>query len=179
MSETALLILDVQIGVVADVAQTETLFATINRLREKARAQNAPVIYVQDIDVEGPDFAIHPAVAPTADDSIIRKAGNDAFFETSLQETMERLGIKHLVITGCKTDRCIDSTCRIIGNLGYDATLVKEGHSTSDNNVLRADQIIAHHNHVLNGFGVRTHGTLVRSVEEIEFLDPWPGHPQG
>ena len=54
---------------------------------------------------------------------------------------------------GCKTDACVEMTCRRAVSLGYDVTLVKDGHSTTDNRFMSAAQSIEYYNLVLDGFG--------------------------
>jgi nicotinamidase-related amidase len=86
--ETALLVIDVQVGLVAgqnSVDQTEDLLERINSLLAKARTVNATIIYVQDVDVDdigSPGFQIYPAVAPLEKDLIIHKRAADAFYDT-------------------------------------------------------------------------------------------------
>jgi nicotinamidase-related amidase len=47
------------------------------------------------------------------------------------------------------TEYCVDATCRRATDLGYNVTLVKDAHSTTDNSILTAEQIIAYNNHLL------------------------------
>ena len=104
---------------------------------------------------------------------IIRKPESDAFYGTNLQEELEARGIKKLVVTGCKTEYCVDATCRRATNLGYHVTLVKDAHSTTDNHILTAEQIIAYHNHLLEGMWSDEHGEIVevmaKDTNEVVF----------
>ena len=174
-SQTALLVIDVQLGLVAGphaVEQADQLFAHINGLLARARAAGATVIFVQDVDVGGvgsDDFQIHPAVAPRKHELVIHKRAADAFYDTSLSGELAAKGIRHLVVSGCKTEYCIDTTCRFATNLGYDVTLAKDAHATTGNGVLAAAQIVAHHNRLLHGFGVDEHWVVVRDSNEVEF----------
>jgi nicotinamidase-related amidase len=59
-----------------------------------------------------------------------------------------------LVVAGIQTEYCVDTTCRRAYSLGYDVTLVQDGHSTWDTPDLCAPQIIAHHNRTLGGWFV-------------------------
>src|SRR6185312_3442686 len=131
----------------------------INKLIAKARASNMPVIYVQhDGEKGGPlevgtaGWEIHSAIKPGYDDLIVRKRASDSFFETTLQKELESRGIKNLVVAGCQTEYCVDTTVRRAISVGYDVTLVGDAHTTIDNRVLTAAQIIAHHNGLLDGF---------------------------
>ncbi|MED4752333.1 cysteine hydrolase family protein [Brevibacillus choshinensis] len=173
---TALLVIDVQVGIVEGtpdhpnpVYAKESLVQTIQALIDHARTRSIPVLYVQDLDVKeaGEEaFAIHPALSPAPHEPIIYKRATDSFHGTDLHEQLQALGIKHLVIVGCKTEYCVDSACRKATTLGYDVTLVRDGHSTTDNAALHAEQIIAHHNTCLHGLSNLDPFILVRPSEE-------------
>ena len=74
---------------------------------------------------------------------------------------MEAHGIAHLIVVGCKSEVCVDATCRRATNLGYNVTLVSDAHSTTDNVILTAPQTIAYHNHILQMVWSDEHGEVV------------------
>ncbi|SRR5712692_959950 len=49
---------------------------------------------------------------PQADDVVIYKHRFSGFYQTDLDATLKKLGIKHLIITGCTTSVCVESTVR-------------------------------------------------------------------
>lgn len=163
MSKTALLIIDVQHGVFLRkeydgmaVYQEEAFLKTLQQLIESARAKGVPVVYVQHMyenfplmDKGQPLWNVHPALAPKPGEPIVEKHHADAFWDSTLQETLDSLGVERIVITGLQTAYCIDTTCRRAHSLGYETVLVADGHSTLDSDILPAAQIIAHHNEVL------------------------------
>ena len=161
---TALLIIDVQLGMFQDDAPVhngEQLLSTIGDLIARARAAAIPVIYIQHRGGEGhllepgtPGWPIHPAVAPLEGELVVHKAYPDSFRETSLQEELGARGIGHLIVAGIQTEYCVDTTCRRASSLGYQVTLVEDAHSTWDTEHLSASQIIDHHNQVLGGWFV-------------------------
>ena len=51
----------------------------------------------------------------------------------------------------------------------FDVTLASDAHLTRDNEVLTAANIIAHHNFVLDDFGVGDHVVRVKPTDEIVF----------
>jgi nicotinamidase-related amidase len=175
--KTALLIIDAQVGIIegpayGPVHQPAELIVTMKKVLEEARRQSIPVLFVQDLDVAeaGQEaFAIHPAISPLPHEAIVHKSATDSFQGTDLHVQLQDLGIQHLVIMGCKTPFCIDSACRRATTLGYDVTLVKDGHSTTDSDVLTGEQIIAHHNSCLHGLGNLEPFILVRHSEESLF----------
>ena len=166
-TDTALLIIDVQTGLVAGttpVYQLDELLGNIATLIAQARTTGTPIIYIQDNDVDAigsPGWQIHPAIAPHEGDVVLRKPETDAFYGTTLQQEMEARGIRHLIVVGCKSEVCVDATCRRATNLGYNVTLVSDAHSTTDNVVLTAQQTIAYHNHILQMVWSDEHGEVV------------------
>jgi nicotinamidase-related amidase len=180
-TNTALLVIDVQVGLIEGaepVYQADLVLERIAELIGKARAAGLPVVYAQDKDVGGvgtPEWQIHAAVAPAAEDLVIGKAWSDSFRETALRQELEARGITHLVVVGMKTDFCVDMTSRRAVALGYDVTLVADGHTTTANRVLTAEQTIAYHNDLLyefgadDGFGDGKHWITVRPSSEIAF----------
>ena len=52
------------------------------------------------------------ALKPQVGDVMIYKTRFSGFYETELHSILKGLGIKHLIITGCTTSVCVDSTIR-------------------------------------------------------------------
>jgi nicotinamidase-related amidase len=175
-NSTALLVIDVQVCNFEEptaVYGGSDLLAKISGLITRARASRVPIVYVQHCGPEGaidqpgtPGWRIHPAVAPVKGDVVVQKRHPDAFHDTSLQPELESKSTDALIVTGVQTEYCVDTTCRRAYSLGYDVTLVKDGHSTWDTDYLRAPQIIAHHNHVLGGWFAE-----LKAADEIHFDD--------
>lgn len=157
---TALIVIDVQVGVVdwpAAGGHGEKVLANIADLLDRARSAGVPVIYVQDNDMGSPvgseGWQIHPAIAPHAGEPVVNKLACDSFYETTLTDQLSQRGITRLVICGCRSQYCIDTSCRSAVAHGYHVTLAGDAHTTMENGVLSAEQIIAHTNRTLNGFG--------------------------
>jgi ureidoacrylate peracid hydrolase len=55
---------------------------------------------------------ILPSLAPEAQDIVLYKHRFSGFFETDLDKVLKELGVKHLIVTGCTTSICVDSTIR-------------------------------------------------------------------
>jgi nicotinamidase-related amidase len=177
-SRTALLIVDVQVGLVAlmPAGVRDSVLPKIKTLLSRARASGVPVIYIQHDGAPGhplephtEGWKIYPSLQPSEGECVIRKRESDSFFETSLQQELEKRGIAHLIIAGGMTEYCVDTTCRRATSLGYDVTLASDAHLTRDNGVLTAADIIAHHNFVLHDFGAGDHLVRVTATDEIVF----------
>jgi len=177
-SKTALVIIDVQNGLLTGdnpVRATDALISNLQRLLSAARRTGTPVLYVQDDDVGevgSPAWELPEAIWPEPGEARIRKLACDAFHETELDARLRERGVEHLIIAGCKTEYCIDTSVRRAVTLGYGVTLVADAHGTSDSPELPAPAIIAHHNRLLNGFGAYVEGrpceVLVRKTADIE-----------
>jgi nicotinamidase-related amidase len=183
-SKTALLVIDVQRGIMNDPnllrkkevnqAFDETVVRIVG-LIERARAASVPVIYIQHdgspghrLGPETSGWPLRPEIAPRPSESIVHKRACDAFFETTLDTELAAAGIRQLVICGCMTQYCIDTTARRAVGLGYDVVLAADGHTTADTRILRFEQIIAHHNSVLDGFDAGQHEIRVYPASEIQ-----------
>ena len=68
----------------------------------------------------------------TAGETVIAKRYLDSFADTPLRETLDGLGVGHVVICGAATDACIRSTTQRAQIEGYDVTLVADGHTTDE-----------------------------------------------
>lgn len=184
MSETALLVIDVQVAIMDGSEEgdlpayhRDQVLARIGELLAKARTAKAPVIYVQHehatfppMRAGAPGWHIHPAVTPRPGDPIIDKRSSDAFYATPLRSELDSRGITRLVVTGAESDKCIDSTARRALSLDYDVTLAADAHTTvSGNGVLSAEQIVAHHNATLADLPHPKHEIAVIPSREITF----------
>ena len=150
---TALLVIDVQNGVVTGNHERDAVVANIGSVVEKARSEEVPVIWVQHNDeqlVNGGDaWQIVPELAPDEAEPVVQKEYGDSFEDTNLETVLSGLGVGRLVVVGAQTDACIRSTLHGALTRGYDATLVKDAHTTEDQTAWGApppDQVIAHTN---------------------------------
>ncbi len=136
---TALVVIDVQVGVVADGWDRDGVVDRIAQLIHAARASDTPVIYVQHEEPEypsmargGEDWHIVPEIAPLDGEPVVAKQYPDSFVETTLAETLADLGVGHLVVTGAQSDACVRATSYRALASGYDVTLVGDAHTTGD-----------------------------------------------
>lgn len=171
----ALLIIDAQQDLMdgsekeSAVFNKEKLIKNINLVIGKARKSNIPVVFVRDLDVaegKGEGFYIHNGINVPNEAKIFDKKASNCFHGTELLNHLQSQEIKHVVVMGCSTQHCIDSAVRTATINGLDVTLVGDGHSTADSDVLSAEQIIKHHNHTLHGHYNVEHFSIVRNSEE-------------
>jgi nicotinamidase-related amidase len=150
---TALLVVDVQRGVVEGAHQRDAVVANVGRLVDKARRERLPVVWVQHSDEElargSDDWRIVPELTPGDAEPLVEKHYGDSFEDTNLETVLSGLGVGRLVVVGAQTDECVRSTLHGAFVRGYDATLVSDAHTTEDLTAWGApppDQVIAHTN---------------------------------
>lgn len=133
---TALLVIDVQDGVMAGSAGSPEVIARVGDLVSRARAAETPVIWVQHSSEElplGSDQWKYVPELPFGDgEPVVHKTYGDSFEATDLAEVLERLGVGHLIVCGAQTDACVRSTIHGAFTRGYDVTLVGDAHTTED-----------------------------------------------
>ncbi len=150
---TALMVIDVQNGVVADAHQRDAVVANISTLVAKARGEGVPIVWVQHSDEnleEGTDaWQYVPELARQESEPLVHKSFGDSFEDTDLEEVLARAEVGRVVVAGAQTDACIRSTIHGAFARGYDVTLVGDAHTTEDQSPWGApppDEVIAHTN---------------------------------
>jgi nicotinamidase-related amidase len=150
---TALLVIDVQNGVIGNAHDRDGVIKNINTLIEKARAEDVPVIWVQHSDDEllrdSESWQYVPELARYESEPLVHKTYFDSFEDTELERLLAERDVGQLVVTGAQTDACIRSTMHGAFVRGYDVTLVKDAHTTEDLSKYGApspEQVIAHTN---------------------------------
>src|SRR6266566_3985732 len=151
--KTALLVIDVQNGVVDGNHERDAVVANVVSLVEKARREKVPVVWVQHSDkglAKGTDkWRIVPELTPDEAEPLVEKNYGDSFEDTDLESVLSGLGVGRLIVVGAQTDACIRSTLHGAFARGYDATLVSDAHTTEDQTSWGApppDKVIAHTN---------------------------------
>ncbi len=150
---TALLVIDVQVGVVEGAHQRDTVVANIDSLVQRARREEVPVVWVQDhgdgLPRGSEEWRIVPELDPADTEPLVHKEYGDSFEETRLETVLSELGVGRLIVVGAQTDACVRSTLHGAITRGYDATLVSDAHTTEDHTAYGApppEQVIAHTN---------------------------------
>jgi nicotinamidase-related amidase len=150
---TALLVVDVQNGVVNGNHERDSVVANVGTLVEKARKEDVPVVWVQhfgeDLKKGTNEWQIVPELKPNDSEPIVEKSYGDSFEDTNLEKVLSGLEVGRLVVVGAQTDECIRSTLHGAFVRGYDATLVGDAHTTEDLTKFGApppDKVIAHTN---------------------------------
>ena len=176
-----LLVVDVQVGVMRNAWDAPRVIKNIGIAVEKARSRSVPVVWVQHSDGElvygSPDWQLVPELAPAEGEVQIHKQFNSSFEQTSLEETLARLGATHIVLAGAATNWCIRATAYGALDRGYDLTLIQDAHTTEtlelENDLtIEAANIIRDLNIAMTwlSYPDRTNGTA--AVEDVDFAAP-------
>jgi nicotinamidase-related amidase len=173
---TALLVIDVQNGVVRDAHDRDNVVANIGTLVDKARAADVDVVWIQhkndELKPDSEPWQYVPELVRRDSEPLVHKAYGDSFEETDLESVLAERGVGRLFVAGAQTDECIRSTLHGAIVRGYDATLVADAHTTDDCTEYGApppDKVIAHTNlywqyHTAPG---RTAGTV--NTADLDF----------
>ena len=150
---TALLVVDMQNGVLHGTHQRDAVVAKVSSLVEKARQDGVPVVWVQHSDERvakgSDDWRIVPELTPSNTEPLVEKNYGDSFEDTTLEVELAGLGVGRLVVVGAQTDACIRSTLHGAFVRGYDVLLVRDAHTTEDQTAWGApppDLVVAHTN---------------------------------
>lgn len=132
---SALLVIDVQVGVVQDAYERDAKVANMALAVTKARAAGIPVIWVQHSDeelvLESEAWEIVPELEPLAGEPIVRKLYRSSFEATNLESLLTDLNVGHLYVCGAESNNCLRHTSHSALERGYDVTLVGDAHTTT------------------------------------------------
>jgi nicotinamidase-related amidase len=161
MESTALLVMDVQRGIVERFAGDAGYLPRLARAITAARAAGIPVIYVTvgfrpghpEISARNRSFSavasagrftetdpatgVHPAVAPAAEDLLVTKRRVSAFAGSDLEVLLRGLGAGTLVLTGIATSGVVLSTLRQAADLDYRLVVLADACLDADPEVHR------------------------------------------
>jgi nicotinamidase-related amidase len=135
--QTALIVIDVQNGVVDGAPKRDDVVANINTLVGQARAERVPVIWVQHNDDDdmprgSAEWDLVPELVRDDSEPLVHKQYGDSFEATDLESLLAERRVGRLIVTGAESDACIRSTLHGAFTRGYDVTLVGDAHTTGD-----------------------------------------------
>jgi nicotinamidase-related amidase len=155
---TGLLVIDMQVGLFGPESpryDTDGVVARINDLARAVRRAGGMVVFIQHDGPPGDVFEpgregwrLLPSLERSDVDPVVHKRACDAFYETELAQVLDKRGAMRLVITGCATDFCVDTTIRAAASRDYEVVVVEDGHTTADRPHVDAVSAIRHHNWV-------------------------------
>lgn len=180
-NQGVLLIVDVQVGVVADAWDAPRIVGNVARAVERARAAGMPVLWVQHagdgLVRDSAAWQWVPELRPADGEALIHKQFNSAFEQTTLETELARLGATHITLAGASSNWCIRATAYAALERGYDLTLVSDAHTTGtlvldDGTRIEAAGVIQELNVAMTWlrYPGRSNGTA--GVDELSFDTP-------
>ncbi len=152
----ALIIIDMQVACFAGTTPRHDAEGTVKRINALSAAMRGSslILYVQHTDpAEGFErgtegWQLLPSLMVAEGDEKMEKTACDSFLETSLKAMLEVRGIRSLVIVGCATDFCVNTTVLAAASHGFDVTVISDAHTTRDRPHVDAASLINHYNYV-------------------------------
>ena len=106
-SNSALVVIDVQNGVMQASWNSESVVSTIADLVDRARKTGTEVVWVRhssgELPIDSPQWQIVDALSPADGESIIEKTHGNTFEDTDFEEVLAGKDVGHLVVTGAHT----------------------------------------------------------------------------
>lgn len=175
---SALVVIDVQNGVVANAYERDAIVANVARVVDRARSADVPVVWVQhsgdDLPIDSDSWQHVPELVPNDAEPVVHKRYADSFEETDLEAVLAGLNVGRLVVAGAQTDECIRSTIHGAIVRGYDVTLVGDAHTTDDHSEWGAptpDKVIAHTNLYWQYHQAPGRRARVVTTDSLDFAD--------
>ncbi|MDW3209358.1 MAG: cysteine hydrolase family protein [Reichenbachiella sp.] len=153
MTKSALILIDIQDGLdtldfYGGARNNPDAETNCQRILEWYRERNWPIFHVKH-NSTNTDSPLHPSkpgnriksvVAPRQAEPVIEKCVNSAFVDTDLQDQLDKLQIKELVIVGLTTEHCVSTTARMAANLGYRVQVVSDATAAFNKVGIRGEQ---------------------------------------
>ncbi len=163
MPKTALLVMDVQKGIVGNLGDRANNYVkTVSQAVNAARQSNIPVIFIVvrfrkgypelnpankffsfirerigDNSLEDDSPATQPVIKPLDNEQVIAKKRVSAFAGSDLEMILNAQGITDLVLCGVSTSGVVLSTLRYASDKDYKITVLSDGCADNDEEVHR------------------------------------------
>jgi len=179
--QAALVIVDVQVGVMAESWEASKVIRNVARATERAREAGIPVIWVQhqaeDLPRDSPTWQLVPELVPALGEQRIYKHFPSSFEATDLEDSLARIGATHIVLAGAQTNWCIRATAYAALDRGYDLTLLKDAHTTSsidlgNGSKVEASGIVTDLNVTMKWISYPGRKSGTADTEEMDFASP-------
>jgi nicotinamidase-related amidase len=149
-ADTALLVMDVQPGIIDRVADAPSFLKRTTAAIDAAHARGFPVIHVvvgfrPGAPEASPRFKAlldklidpRPLITPGPNDLVVVKRRVSAFAGSDLEVVLRTLGVRHLVLTGIATSGVVLSTLREASDKDFQLTVLSDLCADADEEVHR------------------------------------------
>lgn len=175
---TALILVDIQQGLDDPwygVRNNPDAEMNAARLLTLWRNHGWPVVHIQhhSTNPESPLFPGKPGVphkpevAPLPHEPVMTKQVNSGFIGTHLEQWLREQGIEEVVIAGLTTNHCVETTTRMAGNLGFNATLAHDACAAHDLAGLDGTHYSGEQVHAMSLANIASEFAVVLSTDEI------------
>ena len=159
--KTALLVIDIQDSFKIDPARwakrsNHAFEENVTKLISTFREAGEPIVWVLHNDPDpgfrpgDPEVRLMSFLDRHEHELLIVKNTRNAFTSTDLQQRLDALGVRKVVVSGISTEQCCETTTRVAADLGYDVDFVTEATATFPIGSLTTDQIVERTEAVLN-----------------------------
>ena len=130
----ALLVIDVQKGLTArKLYEKELFFDTVNSYIDKYKKRGDEVIFVRHENKQlvfgSQEWELDDRICVGEGDKYFAKTKGDAFSSKELREYLESKNVDTVTVCGLVSHGCVKSTVKGALDLGYDAVILKNGHT--------------------------------------------------
>lgn len=183
-NQPALLVVDVQVGVVADAWNAPAVVERVALAVARARAAGVPVLWVQhegdDLPRDSAAWQLVPALVPAAGEPRIGKRFESSFEATPLEAELAARGVTHIVLAGAASNWCIRATAYAALDRGYDLTLLSDAHTAPSMDLapgrrVEAASIIDDLNTVMTWISYPGRAAATASADAVDFFQPGAG----
>lgn len=133
-AKTALLVIDMQNGILKAAHNSHKLLENINGLIDHFHKSNAPVIFIRQTGKlrfrENTDtWQLAGKLQISPEDTVINKTRGNAFYKTPLLNILEKENINQVVVAGLLSNGCVQLTCKGALQNQLTVVLIKDAHS--------------------------------------------------
>ena len=175
--QTALLVIDVQNGVVDGAYRRDEVIQNIEAAVAMARAKHIPVIWVQHSDeelvIDSDVWQIVSELIPLEGEPMVRKIYRSSFEATNLEEILDDLSVGHIIVCGAQSNNCVRHTIHTALEIGFDVTLIGDAHTTTgytwNGHTIDAQNVIDEQNDNLGHYDLPGRFARVVTTSELSF----------
>jgi nicotinamidase-related amidase len=109
-----------------------------------------------------------PGLEPRSGETVVVKDVNSGFTGTSLELDLRRSGVSRLVVTGYFTNMCVETTVRAAGNLGYETYLALDACAAGNRAGVDGQMYDAEQVHAMSVANL--HGEFCTAIETCEAI---------
>lgn len=157
MPKTVLLVVDVQQALIdASPVRKDEFLLNLEMLINAAHASGMEVVYVRhdsgpedELEAGTDGWQLYRALKPRADERIFDKKFGSSFHGTGLDAYLKEKDVARIVLCGMQTEHCIDTTCKVAFELGYEVFIPSGGTTTYTNPFLTGEKLVNFYEHMI------------------------------